>query len=137
MGSGIALAIRNRWPGAYMQYKDLHLHRGLVIGETQIVVVTQDNSKYIGNCMTQQYYGRTPNTQYCDYKAIESCLETVKSFCLGREFHSFAMPKIGCGLGGGQWEVVLKIIEKVFESTNLTVVVYDNHAIATKSNRKL
>jgi O-acetyl-ADP-ribose deacetylase (regulator of RNase III) len=138
MGSGVALAIRNRFPKAYRDYVNLYATQGLYLGFGQFVECKDKlGSKWIFNAFTQEYYGRVPNTQYCDYKAIENCFETVKEFCSAKEFGAFAMPKIGCGLGGGDWQVVLKIIEKVFSDTDLTVVVYDNHAIATQSNRKL
>jgi O-acetyl-ADP-ribose deacetylase (regulator of RNase III) len=138
MGSGIALAIRNRFPKAYTDYVNLHATQGLYLGFGQFVKCEDKlGSKWIFNAFTQKFYGRNPNIQYCDYKAIESCLETVKECCIAKEFPAFAMPKIGCGLGGGDWNIVLKIIEKVFSDTDLTVVVYDNHAIATQSNRKL
>jgi O-acetyl-ADP-ribose deacetylase (regulator of RNase III) len=138
MGSGVALAIRNRFPRAFGSYRatyignDNKLELGTVIFVTHTDPVTL---KYIGNCMTQEYYGRVPNTQYCDYNAIEKCLLEVKSFCVDSEIDSFAMPKIGCGLGGGDWNIVSNIIEKVFIDSNITITIYDNQKIATQSNR--
>lgn len=37
-------------------------------------------------------------------------------------FNQIAMPKIGCGLGGGDWSVVSKIIE---EYAGFEVLVYE------------
>lgn len=136
MGSGVALAVKNRFPKAYTEYVKLHSEEGLSLGFMQFVnCFDKLGSKWIGNAFTQENYGRSPNTQYCDYKAIRNCLETVREFLFSQDHNSFAMPKIGCGLGGGDWNIVLKIIEEVFESTNLTISIYDNQKIATQSNR--
>lgn len=36
-----------------------------------------------------------------------------------------AMPyMIGCGIGGGQWEVVYQIIKDVFDEANENVILY-------------
>lgn len=139
MGSGVALAIRNRWPRAYAYYRGAYERnkKKLELGTVIYIADFNPTPKYIGNCITQEYYGRDSSVQYCSYEAIEKCLLEVKNFCLDNNIHAFAMPKIGCGLGGGKWEVVLKIIEKVFSDTELTVVVYDNQIIATQSSSKL
>jgi len=39
----------------------------------------------------------------------------------------FAMPKIGAGLGGGDWNKIKGIIEDVFKHENLTVIEYDKN----------
>lgn len=125
MGSGVALAIRNRFPQAYKSYRDAYLADNLTLGSV-IIVPCEDNLglKYIGNCITQKFYGRQ-NKQYCDYDAIFNCLTSVKSFCEELSIETFAMPKIGCGLGGGSWNIVLPIIQTIFSSSYITPVIYD------------
>lgn len=109
MGSGVARAIRARFPKAYTTYLEVYENHGLTLGQTIFVDCTDRlSSKWVGNCITQQYYGYD-NKQYCDYKAIEACLITVKEFCQINNFNSFAMPKIGCGLGGGDWLSLIHI----------------------------
>lgn len=137
MGSGVALAIRNRWPLAYEKYKEQWVFKGILpLGVAQFIECKDKlGTKWIGNCMTQEYYGRVEGTQYCSYEAIEKCLVEIRRFCKDENLDSFAMPKIGCGLGGGDWNIVSKIIEKVFANTNLIITIYDNQKIATQSNR--
>jgi hypothetical protein len=38
---------------------------------------------------------------------------------------SVHMPRIGCGLAGGDWEVVGKIVEEELANTGVPVTVYD------------
>lgn len=50
-------------------------------------------------------------TLYTDYTAFQSCLKRIKLTVPAGE--TIAMPfKIGCGLGGGDWNVILGLIQK-------------------------
>lgn len=129
MGAGVALAIKNRFPEAYRSYRNAYLaNDGLVLGSV-IIVPCEDKLglKYIGNCITQEFYGKDKK-QYCDYDAITDCLISIKNFCEELDLNTFAMPKIGCGLGGGDWRTVSIIINTIFINTNITPVIYDNHS---------
>jgi len=37
----------------------------------------------------------------------------------------FALPMIGAGLGGGNWQKIKGIIEDVFKQEDVTVIEYD------------
>jgi O-acetyl-ADP-ribose deacetylase (regulator of RNase III) len=124
MGSGVALAIRNRFPRAYEKYKDQLI---FTLGTVQFVECKDKlGTKWIGNCLTQQFYGRN-KVQYCSYDAIQKCLEEVVHFCAKNNITAFAMPKIGCGLGGGNWKIVSNIVEEVTADRNILAIIYDNH----------
>ena len=57
------------------------------------------------------------------YEAIRKGLQRVaaKARQLGASVH---MPRIGCGLAGGQWEEVAKIVEELV-NRGVPVTVYD------------
>lgn len=110
MGSGVAKAIRNRWPYAYEVYAYEHKIHGLELGE---VVWAKCEDKLIANCITQANFGRD-GEQYCDYEAIRKCCQTVVAQASVRGNKAVAMPQIGAGLGGGDWRTIEAIIEEEF-----------------------
>lgn len=58
------------------------------------------------------------------YQALEACLTMVRERAKvhGATVH---MPRIGCGLAGGKWEVISELIEQSLLRHNILVTVYD------------
>lgn len=117
MGSGVAKQIKEKYPEAYAEYKRQEKRCGLKVGDISKFVNSTDG-KIIINAMTQYNYGRD-NQIYADYNGIRSCLRKISNEINFRktifnilENPTLAMPKIGCGLGGGDWNIVSKIIEE-------------------------
>ena len=118
MGSGVALAIKNKWPAAYIVYeKHAKSRTGLLLGS---VVWATLPDKTIANCITQLNYGRMTGKQYVEYGAIQQCMNTINKL-IQRE-SGLALPLIGAKRGGGNWGIISEIIEK--ELTNVEPVVY-------------
>ncbi len=120
MGSGVARQIRARWPNVYEVYSLRHKVFGLELGD--IVPVATLDDKIIVNAITQDGFGRD-GQRYVDYAAIERCFETINDRVDAWEVTEVAMPRIGAGLGGGDWNVIESIITRT--ATNYTPVVYD------------
>ena len=125
IGGGLALQIRNKYPNTYKRYVSFcSRHKSSeLLGK---VLFTQEN-KLIANIFGQNDYGC--NKQQTDYEALEKGLNSVKCVASGEDNHlytySVAIPySIGCGLGGGDWNIVYKIIEKVFNNVDFDVVIY-------------
>lgn len=107
MGSGAALAVRRKYPKAYERYKE-EIQRGFLgLGDVQLVEVKQN--LFIANAITQEFYGRDKKL-YVSYGAIRECFTTVFEAARGTKVLCVSIPKIGAGLGGGDWEVILGII---------------------------
>ena len=119
MGAGIAKQIRERYPNVYQDYL---LHEP-VLGEVHIIPVEHDDiipyqnqniGLWIANMYSQNSYGYD-GAQYTDYDAMRKCFNDIndhisKSNKCGNNL-SLAIPyKIGCGIGGGDWSIVSKII---------------------------
>lgn len=121
MGSGVALAIRNKYPMAYAAYRHADNGIGLKLGNTISWTGPHPQHKIL-HMITQQYYGRD-GKRYVSYDALADCfghLETSDDWDGPREI---AIPRIGCGLGGGDWDIVSKIIDRCAPS--IDVYVYD------------
>jgi O-acetyl-ADP-ribose deacetylase (regulator of RNase III) len=75
------------------------------------------------NSYTQYYYGK--NSPGCeiplDYSALELCLRKINHLFKPSKI---GLPQIGCGLAGGQWEIVKGIIQKELKDCDVTVVIY-------------
>ena len=76
------------------------------------------SGRNIVNCATQQCYGRPDQGPYVSYPAIREVIKKLaKSYPGG-----FAMPKIGAGLAGGNWDIISEIINE--ETGTIEVRVY-------------
>ncbi len=119
MGSGVAKAIRDRYPQAYRDYNDKYNNYGLELGT--IVVSVQDDGKVIHNAITQKDYGRDSARVYVSYWAIANAFRHIESWGI----KEIAIPKIGSGLAGGNWSVISQIIENTLVNTKPYVYYID------------
>lgn len=107
MGSGIAKVIREKFPEAFQKYKE-ECKKSACLGHVQYVL---SNGKIIINMFAQDRYGYD-GARYTDYDAFMNCLSEIKSAVPNGA--TIAMPyKIGCGLGGGDWNIVYGLIDQI------------------------
>lgn len=121
MGSGVAKAIYEKYPEVkeeYHKYCDIVKRYGL-LGRCQKVYV-ENGTKRILNLFTQEYYGYD-GKKYINYNAISNIFKNLtEEMNIGK----IAIPKIGAGLAGGDWNIIEALIN---ESTGdkLEVWVYE------------
>lgn len=120
MGSGLAQQVRKKFPVVYEEYLETIKNTPNPLGHTIFSEVGED--LFVASLFGQDGYGR--DKQYTDYDALRKGLKTVCWFAKLKNY-SVAIPfGIGCGLGGGDWDVVYKIICDVFSDTNVDVAIY-------------
>jgi O-acetyl-ADP-ribose deacetylase (regulator of RNase III) len=106
MESGVALAIRNKWPKVYEKYREHY--KKAKLGMIQIIHINYN--LLIVNLFAQDRYGR--KECHTDYDALTSCLQKVSNW--HSENHQdlciYIPYKMGCGNTGGNWDVVCSII---------------------------
>ena len=121
-GSGVAGAIRKKWPSAYEAFKENGVGEDLL---GQVNLLLYSDQPVIANAYTQLMYG-PGDKRYADPSAIEKTMMQVAEYCDAAETDLF-MPKVGCGLGGLSWEDEVKpIVEKVSsEFPNLNIHICD------------
>lgn len=118
-GSGVAGSIKKKWPIVATSYHSLKKDKN-TLGSIQIVELTQE-ILYVVNCFTQINYGRTG--RFAEPSAIESCLYKVVEFSKQKELPIYSS-KIGCGLGGLDWNDDVEPIFKKLSNelqTNFTI----------------
>ena len=109
MNSGVAKAIRNKWPEVHTQYLKKYIDDDELLGEIQHVPVS--NFQCVINMFAQQYYGYD-GYRYTSYDAFWSCVNRIAvTVPVGS---SIAFPgRIGCVRGGANWDVIKNMIEVV------------------------
>lgn len=107
MGSGVALAIKTKYPKAYEDYKRYCPNAKL--GDVIYSEISKEPRLRIANALTQQNYGRD-GQRFVSYQAIQYAFSSV---CEMAQSHNLEIhfPLIGAGLGGGDWSIISNIIE--------------------------
>lgn len=125
MGAGLAAKIKNKYPIVFEKYKWLveyyNDHKELLKGECQLIQV--GDSKYVANLFGQFYYGR--NGKYTIYNDLYYALWRLKKKAKKNNL-TVALPHgLGCGLAGGDWNIVRNLIDKAFEDYEVTIYKID------------
>jgi len=121
MGAGIAKQIKNKYHSAYQTYRSTYDNFINSIGKMPIGTNSYYRSEHVNhpnvvivNAVTQNFYGYDER-RYCSYDAIQECFRKLNLFIVNSITPGVPMhvnfPKIGCGLGGGDWERVRDIID--------------------------
>lgn len=114
MGCGVALAIRNKWPQAYLRYRSYGKKTGngtLKPGMIQIIKVGE--GLWVANLAGQDSIGR--QRRMTDYPALDTCLHKLANTLINYpEIPVYFPYGMGCHNAGANWSIVEKIIVKYF-----------------------
>lgn len=129
-GKGIVLAISSRWKEPEEQYRKWYQNRDgndFALGSTQLVKVDRD--LYIANMVGQHGIKSRSKSKSNEpppirYEALNKCLASLGTTAeeLSASVH---MPRIGCGLAGGKWDLVEPLITSQLCTRGIPVYVYD------------
>ena len=117
MNSGIAKAIREKWPIVYTTYWNTFLNENNLLGT--ILLVNPNNyepktwpeSPVVINMFSQEHYGYD-GKRYTSYDAFWSCLGHIREAV--PKGSKIAFPyKIGSDRGGANWDVIYTMIVAV------------------------
>ena len=127
MGSGIAKQIKERWPIVYQQYQAAFDEREkeiielcgsweqqIDVSETLLGYLQQipvNDKQTVINMFAQQYYGYD-GKRYTSYDAFWVCLGGIRDSIPKGSKIGFPY-RIGCGLGGANWQVIETMIYTV------------------------
>ena len=122
MGRGIALQFRKAFPDNFKAYKSVcdkkQLHPGIMF----VYDLNRfQNPRYVINFPTKRHWkGKSKIDD------IKSGLEALVQEVSNRNIRSIAIPPLGCGLGGLDWNLIKQIIEKVFTALpDVHVLLYE------------
>lgn len=122
MNSGVAKAIREKWPIVFDEYCKLCSSPFLKLGMCQPVSISE-NQKVI-NMFSQDEYGYD-GKMYTSYDAVNTCLGKTKDYMNANGFKSIAIPYKMCSCrGGANWDVIMALIKANFEDSDITIEIY-------------
>jgi O-acetyl-ADP-ribose deacetylase (regulator of RNase III) len=114
MGAGLAKSIVIRWPHVLTEYKDylegLKQHNEEPLGHANMTLV--DYRLHVCNLYGQNTIGRY--AQHTQYWAVEKALNRLVGWIKEFGFNTpiYIPYNMGCGLAGGDWNEMLKILER-------------------------
>ncbi|WP_439624215.1 macro domain-containing protein [Gemmata sp.] len=120
-GKGFVLAVSRRWKEPEAAYRTWAA-AGLKLGEVQFVQV--EPHIWVANMVGQRGVRTGSSGPPIRYAAVAACLRHVaqKALELGASVH---MPRIGCGLAGGEWSRIEPLVEEHLCGRGVAVTVYD------------
>lgn len=133
MGKGIALQFRKAFPYNFKIYKDACKEGKLVPGKL-LIVKDQDllgGQKWIINFPTKTSWKKTS-----EYEYIEKGLEELVRQLPKLNISSIALPPLGSGNGGLDWNKVKLMISEKLSGIAQEVIVYEPNAIIEESMKK-
>ena len=122
MGKGIALQFKKAFPNNYKAYQDACKKGNIAIG---MLFVTQDQNLSSGNKIIINFPTKEDWRKPSEYIFIEKGLDNLAQIIDKYQIKSIAIPPLGAGNGGLEWERVKKIIEKKLNDTDVDIFVYE------------
>jgi O-acetyl-ADP-ribose deacetylase (regulator of RNase III) len=121
MGKGIALQFKFAFPENYKAYKEAARRNEIVTGKVQIVPVNDINGvKYIINFPTKAHWRNPSKIQW-----IKDGLIDLKRQLQEFGITSIAIPPLGCGNGGLNWDNVRPLIDTSLADLEIDITVYE------------
>ncbi len=117
-GAGFTGALSKKWKDPEAVYRSINV-QDLKLGSSTLVGVEDDI--WVANMIGQEGTIGMSERPPIRYTAVRQALLNINTVA-HRTNASIHMPRIGCGLAGGKWEEIQKIIEDV---VSVDVYVYD------------
>ena len=122
MGSGFAAQVHKECPNAWSaDQRTLYGDKNKLGSFTYGV---ERSGMIVVNAYTQYAFTRT--SVDLDYPALEESIRSIVDYFL-RTYNVtvFSMPKIGCGLAGGDWNIVKEMLTDISEEKGVIFQVYE------------
>lgn len=124
MGRGIALIFKEAFPDNYKAYRAACEHKEVQPGRMFVFETRyMANPKYIINFPTKRHWHGKSRIE-----DIEAGLEALAKEIRTRKIHSIAIPPLGSGLGGLDWQQVRPRIERTLSALDdVHAIVFEPH----------
>ncbi|MBU3968206.1 MAG: DUF1156 domain-containing protein, partial [Euryarchaeota archaeon] len=125
MGAGVALAFKNNYPEMYKDYQKACKEGKMTPGKLH--VWKNLSGEWIINFPTKRHY-KEPSR----YEDIKEGLIALHNYLLDKGKVHVALPALGCGHGGLDWERVKVMIEEHLGDLEATFIVFepsDSHMV--------
>jgi O-acetyl-ADP-ribose deacetylase (regulator of RNase III) len=118
MGKGIAADFKKYYPEMFDQYKKMCDSGKFEIG---YLYLYKTPNKWVLNFPTKKHWRAKSTLEYIEIGLVKLVSEATKL-----QITDIAMPKLGCGNGGLEWETQVKpLVEKYLKKAPINVSIYD------------
>jgi len=129
MGKGIAVQFKEKFPVMYQQYKKLCKSGAFTLGD---VFMYHYGAGTVFNLGTQKSW-----TTKAELSAVDAAVNKMLQIARENQVNQIALPKVGAGLGGLNWESVKRIIDvgaAAYPEIDLFVVENFKEALTSKKH---
>lgn len=118
MGSGIAKEIKERFPHHFTDYINEHPKFG------RHFVSPVGRNKFVVGVYGQNDYG-TSQRQTNYIALMNGLVDLFRELSITRSVNTVGIPYgVGCGLGGGDWEIVEQLLIDLSEMFSVNIIIY-------------
>lgn len=122
MGKGIALQFKNRFPNNFKEYSIACKNKTLSIGK---LLVTEEETLLDGKKIIINFPTKTHWRYPSKYEYIEAGLQELIRVIKERNIKSIAIPPLGSGHGGLDWQKVKNLINHCLVDLDLDIYIYE------------
>lgn len=121
MGKGLALQFKKAFPEMFQEYAKLCAAGKLQIGTVHLFHRSELlNPRYIINFPTKQSWREKTKLEYIK-RGLQSLIQVIRE----NNIQSVAVPALGSGLGGLNWDIVYPLVQQAFAALpEVDVLVY-------------
>lgn len=114
MGAGIAIQFANR----FKRMTSILRQSELVVGTAVTFFPNQDQDYTIVNLVTKEKSWQKPT-----YESFTAAIDAMSQTAARYRFIKLAMPKIGCGLDGLDWNICREIVKDKFKDIDIIILI--------------
>ncbi len=133
MGKGIALQFKNMFPNNFKLYANACKNKEVKVGK---LLVTQEEALLVGKKIIINFPTKTNWRLPSEYQYIESGLVELVKVIKEKNIKTIAIPPLGSGNGGLDWNKVKPILEKHLSNLDCEIFIYEPSAAIQESLKK-
>lgn len=133
MGKGIALQFKKAYPNSFKAYYQACKNKEIEIGK---LFVTKDSNVSTGEKVIVSFPTKKDWRKPSEYEYIEKGLQDLMNVINNYKIKSIAIPPLGSGNGGLEWEKVKNIIARYLGQLDIEVFVYEPTTLIKEKLKK-
>lgn len=122
MGKGIALQFKNMFPNNFKLYAQACKNKEVKVGQ---LLVTEEEALLTGKKIIINFPTKTNWRLPSEYQYIEAGLAELVRVIKEKNIKSIAIPPLGSGNGGLDWNKVKQILEKYLTDVDCDIHIYE------------
>lgn len=139
--SGLALALRERWPSLVKDYRHATHSKAIHSGEIWGWAGVQEDGgvRRIVNLITQDTLGQGSHTRpgKATLENVRHALQHLARYVKEENIRSLALPRLATGVGGLEWDDVRPLVQQYLGDLGIPVIVYTTYHKGEQANEGL